>query len=409
MKNIIIISVLIITLSSSSVLFAQEAGGELSWDLGYLVMDIYTQPYRQRNLEQALPFIAARLNDGVGIEEDDWFGVLFGDEDKDNFWVYELYDVDKGIRIKRITLSEMMGITNDSGCRLIRDGLTDNNKIQTEYEIESGTYNLKFKRFISNIHDRNMPGEQKLTLDFEVENLTRTPVDIRFSVRHRNDDYAIVDPDPQRASILYTINKTPNEAGDGYNDLPMLVQAYSPAPKFTFDREPLQEKGDFTISTATFPPKTVQRSISKGRVRLGQITFAVTTIQDAIYVTEQAVNLANYLMEKQPEPQLRVKIVPDKWEAVSGDEITYNMLCMHVGTGVANGGAIIDPIPQGVKYIPNSATGERTVITYSVNSGSTFVEETMPGEVVTHIRWEIVENLIPGESIKMSFKVIFSE
>ena len=407
MKSIIIISALIIALSFSSFSFAQEVGGELSWDLGYLMTKIYTQPYRQGDLAPTLPFIAAQLSAGVGLEEDDWFGILFGAEDRDTFWVYELYDIDNGGIIKRITLSEMMGITTDNGCTLIRDSLTDDNKIQTEYEIKTGVYNLKFKRFISKIRDRNIPGEHKLRLIFEVENLTRTPVNIRFSVRHRNDDYAITDP--QNDNVLYTINKTPNETGDGYNDLPMLVQVYSPAPEFALDKPMQQEKGTFTISTATFPAKPVQRVLSKGRVRFGEITFAVTTIQDVNYVTEQAVNLANYLMTSQPEPRLNVKVEPDKWKALPGEEITYDMLCMHVGTGISQGGTVTDPIPQGVQYVPNSATGQGTAITYSVDSGSTFVEEIMPGEIVTHIRWKITENLNPGESIKMSFKVRLEE
>lgn len=407
MKNIIIISTLVITLSFSSGLFAQEIGGELSWDLGYLMMKMYTQPYRQGDLALTLPFIAAQLSAGTGLEEDDWFGILFGNEDKEAFWVYELYDIDNDIIIKRITLSEMMGITTDEGCSLLRDGLTDDNKIQTEYEIESGVYHLKFKRFIAKINDRNMPGEHKLALIFEVENLTRTPVNIRFAVRHRNDDYAITDP--QNANVLYTVNKTPNETREVHNDLPMLVQVYSPTPEFSFDEEPRQEKGEFTISTATFPAKTVQREMAKGRIRLGGINVAVTTIQDANYVTEQAVNLANYLMTDQPEPRFNVKIEPDKWEALPGEQIKYNMTCMHVGTGISQGGTITDPIPQGVQYVPNSAKGQGTVIKYSIDNGSKFVEEIMPGDIVTHIQWDIVNKLIPGESINMSFKVILEE
>ena len=132
----------------------------------------------------------------------------------------------------------------------------------------------------------------------------------------------------------------------------------------------------------------------------------------------------------QAQPKLEIEIQDRKInltpEERSGGDVTYSpgdtleyvILAKNTGNGVMTSPEIVDPIPQGVDYIAGSATGENCRIVFSVN-GSLYSEwpvrvpvpdgegnrDARPDEI-THIKWEIEENIPAGNQKSLSFRVI---
>lgn len=106
---------------------------------------------------------------------------------------------------------------------------------------------------------------------------------------------------------------------------------------------------------------------------------------------------------------------------VPGDTLRYVLTASNVGDGQMHNPEIIDPIPAGVTYVPNSAQGENTEITFSMNQGNTYmawpphytvrnskgilVKREATPDMISHIKWNISKNLAPGEIATMEFLV----
>lgn len=105
-----------------------------------------------------------------------------------------------------------------------------------------------------------------------------------------------------------------------------------------------------------------------------------------------------------------------------GDILIYTITYTNQGRSAATDAAIVDPIPTGTVYQLDSARGENAEITCSINGGFLFQkppakttvrkpdgtreEIPAPANLYTHIKWTIRKPLTPGESGKLSFKVI---
>ena len=125
-----------------------------------------------------------------------------------------------------------------------------------------------------------------------------------------------------------------------------------------------------------------------------------------------------------------VKTVKDGKEAVeavatdkaaSGDTIVYTIKYTNIGKSVAKAVKVMDPIPGHTVYVPDSAAGDDTEITFSTDGGKTFkkppvmvkakdnsgkiVEKPAPAEAYTHVRWLVNKDIQPGGSGHTSFKV----
>ncbi len=103
--------------------------------------------------------------------------------------------------------------------------------------------------------------------------------------------------------------------------------------------------------------------------------------------------------------------------ALPGDVILYTITFDNKGTDLAEGIVINNPVPNNSKYRMDSATGENTNITFSIDGGKTFGD---PGKLVvkdksgneyrakpesyTHIRWSYKGSLAPGTKGEVSFK-----
>ncbi|MBC8376554.1 MAG: DUF11 domain-containing protein [FCB group bacterium] len=108
-----------------------------------------------------------------------------------------------------------------------------------------------------------------------------------------------------------------------------------------------------------------------------------------------------------------------------GDTLRYVLTASNVGDGLMTNPEIVDPIPAGVTYVPNTARGADTEITYSMNQGNTYmawppfytvrnskgilVKRDATPEMITHIKWNISKNLDPGDVSSMEFLVVVNK
>ena len=184
---------------------------------------------------------------------------------------------------------------------------------------------------------------------------------------------------------------------------PILIQSYRPKPTALIAKGKPARK-DFTIATATWEPIVLESATteSKSQTTIGQIIHAVANIRNADYTLPQARNILAYLQTGKANPLLAVVVMVDKKKAQPGDILTYQLSCLNIGAGKAVDGSIVDPVPKGLRYVPDSATGEGMKITYSVDGGNTY-QLSLTGEV-THIKWDVIDPIYAGETVEASFK-----
>lgn len=107
-------------------------------------------------------------------------------------------------------------------------------------------------------------------------------------------------------------------------------------------------------------------------------------------------------------------------ETGPGDVLVFNIDYVNTGNAEAVDAAIINPVPEGVIYILESAGGEDAEVTCSIDDGYSWhrppvmvrimnaegKEETRPAaaDQYTHVRWVIKKPVQPGISGRVSFK-----
>jgi uncharacterized repeat protein (TIGR01451 family) len=105
-----------------------------------------------------------------------------------------------------------------------------------------------------------------------------------------------------------------------------------------------------------------------------------------------------------------------------GDTVEYAILAENAGTGIMTQPEVVDPVPEGVRYIVDSARGENCRIVYSVNKGMAYsvwpvmvtatnangvkIERPARNEEVTHIKWVLKDALAPGGRKNLSFRAV---
>jgi len=381
-----------------------DAAEPFVWDCNEYRFQI--EPQRKTDKTAIIPFIAATLGQSPRGEVD-LFGVVFKASEADTFWVYEIYDIKADKVIKQISINEMLGITKDKGCVLVeRQSFEKKATLITRYRVNVDEYDVILTRIIKLVADKDLPGGSKLVEIFELTNSAGGTLKLRFTERHRNDDYASIEND----TTVFTVNKEP--AHDG---APILVQSYRPKPVALTAKGIAKRKNFFTMATAIWEAVIVQSSATtnKPHAKIGQITHAVANIPNVDYTLPQARNIASYLQTGKKKPLLAVVVTVDKKEASPGDILTYQLYCFNIGTGKAKNGSIVDPVPKGLRYVPNSATGEGMTITYSIDGGNIYqshseVEEqsdlsSLTGEV-THIKWDVIAPIYAGETVEALFQ-----
>lgn len=103
-----------------------------------------------------------------------------------------------------------------------------------------------------------------------------------------------------------------------------------------------------------------------------------------------------------------------------GDVVYYTVKIRNPSSEPARDVTVIQRIPSNTTYVPNSATGPSTDITFSVDGGQTFKRPkeltvvtaagvTRPAvpEDYTHIRWQLRNVLAPGALAHARFQAVF--
>jgi uncharacterized repeat protein (TIGR01451 family) len=105
-----------------------------------------------------------------------------------------------------------------------------------------------------------------------------------------------------------------------------------------------------------------------------------------------------------------------------GDTIEYRITAVNAGTAVMTQPEVVDPVPEGVRYVIDSARGENCRIVFSVNKGMGYavwpvmvtatnangvkIERPAKIEEVTHIKWIIRDNIPPGGRKELTFRAV---
>lgn len=104
-----------------------------------------------------------------------------------------------------------------------------------------------------------------------------------------------------------------------------------------------------------------------------------------------------------------------------GDVLRYSVHTENEGEVAAEDLVVTQPVPDQTVYILDSANGNDSAqITYSIDSGETFVEEPMievtlpdgtvelrpaPAEVYTHVRWSYDQTIEPEVALNIDYQV----
>ncbi len=110
-------------------------------------------------------------------------------------------------------------------------------------------------------------------------------------------------------------------------------------------------------------------------------------------------------------------------EARPRDVIEYRLTCLNDGDEPVRHVAIVDPMPAGARYVPQSANRPRGGdVTFSIDGGRTYHawpvryavtlddgrvqwREATP-EMVTHIRWTMAGDFEPDSAITLTYRAV---
>ncbi len=133
-----------------------------------------------------------------------------------------------------------------------------------------------------------------------------------------------------------------------------------------------------------------------------------------IRIEDQKVNLS----EAEKKDASLVSYIP-------GDTVRYVIIASNIGDGLMTNPEIVDPVPAGVTYVAESASGADTEISFSMNQGSTYmawppyytvrnskgilVKREATPDMITHVKWHISKKLNPGDATTMEFLVVVNK
>ena len=105
-------------------------------------------------------------------------------------------------------------------------------------------------------------------------------------------------------------------------------------------------------------------------------------------------------------------------KVLPGETVQYNTFFQNVGNQPTSNINIVNPIPKHTVYLPNTAQGQNTVVSFSVNGGKSYapkaalkvrgrdgkVRVAQPADY-THVKWQYRGNLAPKATKSVGFKV----
>ena len=102
-----------------------------------------------------------------------------------------------------------------------------------------------------------------------------------------------------------------------------------------------------------------------------------------------------------------------------GEEVLFTVTYTNVGDEAAEDVVIINPVPEHMFYVNDSATGENTSVTFSVDGGKTFAapqdllitdalgaERPAAAKDYSHIRWVVDSEVTAGGSGTVHFAAV---
>lgn len=150
------------------------------------------------------------------------------------------------------------------------------------------------------------------------------------------------------------------------------------------------------------------------------------TLSHPGYIHAQSVSTLE--LKTMAEKEVRVK-KDGKWiveripldSGRPGDRIVYTISYQNIGKTPLLDATVVDPVPAGTIYLPDSAEGMDAEITCSGDGGRSFQKPPLfyrvkkpdgtlesrptPADRYTHIRWVIKKPVPPGASGRVSFMV----
>ncbi len=103
-----------------------------------------------------------------------------------------------------------------------------------------------------------------------------------------------------------------------------------------------------------------------------------------------------------------------------GEEVIYTAQFTNVSDSTQEQVSIVQPLPEHMVYVPGSAVGPGTDISFSIDGGANFaapdellvedengVPVVVAPEAYTHIRWSMRKNLAPGARGYARFRAVF--
>ncbi len=123
------------------------------------------------------------------------------------------------------------------------------------------------------------------------------------------------------------------------------------------------------------------------------------------------------------EKGAKIKKLAPPQKMVPGDEVLYTVTYSNKTAKPADNVSVTSPVPKDTRYKDGSAEGEGATIAYSVDGGKTFAtpdrltvafkdkvgkDSVRPAiaQDYTHIRWVIKQNVAPGQSGAVRFRVV---
>jgi uncharacterized repeat protein (TIGR01451 family) len=145
--------------------------------------------------------------------------------------------------------------------------------------------------------------------------------------------------------------------------------------------------------------------------------FASQALAQAPNACVKLENLAQTEKEVVDAKGVKTKVLETAGKVIPGTEVVYSIRASNVCQQNTDNVAINNAVPQHMVYVPNSANGAGSDITFSLD-GKTFVPVAQlkvqengvlrpaRADEIRHIRWEFKSSLKPGASAVAQFRAV---
>ena len=328
---------------------------------------------------ELVPMLTGKVDSLGKKAEKNRFGFLFRSNAKSlgSTTILELTDAETRQSIKKISLEEYFG-KETSGWKLVDQSSSSSaSSIVSVFSIKQKDFEGTLTREMTVIQDRSLPAGKGIRVAFWLESKTLRTISATF--------HLAAEGLASSAGSLVIVAST--EPAAQVN--PMMTVSFSGAKQIQVEAPKKGKAQSITITT-----NTVQLA-AEAKSQLLSFSVAGTNAWYGESVRRQAQNLAAYFSTGKTSPNVVPVTIADKPHASPRDTMTYTIYCQNLGTSVATGAEVSNPIPQGTTYVAGSAAGANTSISF---------EKT--GETIAAIKWLFQDAIQAGEERSVTFKVV---